>query len=47
MVLRDKRAGDAFEVVAAEQPAGAAAPHVTLTLTGPRDYEVQMDLPGS
>jgi DsbC/DsbD-like thiol-disulfide interchange protein len=42
-----KRAGDAFEVVAAEQPAGAAAPHVTLTLTGPRDYEVQMDLPGS
>jgi DsbC/DsbD-like thiol-disulfide interchange protein len=43
-----KRAGDGFEVSAAEQPKDAAAsPQVTLTLTGPRDYEVKMDLPGS
>ncbi|MDB5543428.1 MAG: uncharacterized protein JWO64_577 [Hyphomicrobiales bacterium] len=43
-----KRVGEGFEVIAAEQPKDvAAAPQVTLTLTGPRDYEVKMDLPGS
>jgi DsbC/DsbD-like thiol-disulfide interchange protein len=42
-----KRERDGFEVTAAEQPPGAAAPSVTLTLTGPRDYEVKIDLPRS
>lgn len=43
-----KRAGDGFEVIAAEQPKDVGATtQVTLTLTGPRDYEVKVDLPGS
>ena len=40
------RVGDGFEIVAAEQPKDArAAPAVTLTLTGPRDFEVKVNLP--
>ena len=44
--METKRVGDAFELVAVEAPKGASAPaDVTLTLTGPRDYEVKVNLP--
>ncbi|MDB5642944.1 MAG: hypothetical protein JWN07_2261 [Hyphomicrobiales bacterium] len=39
-------AGEGFEIVAAEQPKDAkATPPVRVTLTGPRDFEVKLDLP--
>jgi DsbC/DsbD-like thiol-disulfide interchange protein len=41
-----RRSGDGFEITAAEQPKEARGlPPVRLTLTGPRDFEVKLDLP--
>jgi DsbC/DsbD-like thiol-disulfide interchange protein len=44
--METKRVGDGFDLVAVEGPKGASAPaDATLTLTGPRDYEVKINLP--
>ena len=41
-----RRSGDGFEIAATEQPKDARGlPPVRLTLTGPRDFEVKLDLP--
>ena len=41
-----RRSGDGFEIAATEQPKEARGlPPVRLTLTGPRDFEVKLDLP--
>lgn len=41
-----KRSGDSFEILASEKPKDMKEPlRVTLTLTGPRDYEVDVNLP--